>query len=394
MLSDRPLAFVIGDMDLVRPLGLAGIRSVVLAPSGASVRYSRFTCAVLDWADPVKQPDELVETLARFGASQSQPPVLFYEGDGDALLVSRYRERLARTFRFVAAEPALVEDLLDKGRFQILAERLHLPVPQTRRLSPDQGAALENVNLDFPLIVKPLTRCAEGWMPIAGSAKALQLNRPEELRALWQRMAAAGVDAVAQELVPGPETCIESYHTYVDDQGEIVGEFTGRKIRTYPVEYGQSTALVITDCPEVATLGRELTRRLSLRGVAKFDFKRGPDGKLRLLEINPRFNLWHHPGALAGVNLPALVYGDLAGLPRPCVPRARSGVRWCRLQDDRRAAREWHVPLHKWLPWALACEAKSAVAWDDPMPLVRRLLRQVSWLRSGSSSIPITMRRA
>ena len=55
-------------------------------------------------------------------------------------------------------------------------------------------------------------------------------------------------------------------------------------------------------------LGRTLVQRLGLRGVAKFDFKRAADGRLFLLEVNPRFNLWHHPGALAGVNLPALVF--------------------------------------------------------------------------------------
>ena len=44
---------------------------------------------------------------------------------------------------------------------------------------------------------------------------------------------------------------------------------------------------------------------LGLRGVAKLDFKRTAAGELVLLEVNPRFNLWHLPGAVAGVNLPA-----------------------------------------------------------------------------------------
>ena len=64
-----------------------------------------------------------------------------------------------------------------------------------------------------------------------------------------------------------------------------------------------------------------IVERLALTGVAKLDFKRDPQGNLRLLEINPRFNLWHHAGAIAGVNIPALVYADLAGLPRPPVIR-------------------------------------------------------------------------
>jgi len=135
---------------------------------------------------------------------------------------------------------------------------------------------------------------------------------------------ALGQDVLAQELVPGPETRIESYHVYVDRSGTIAGEFTGRKIRTLPATCGHSTALEISDAADVRAEGRALAEKLDLRGVAKFDFKRGPDGRLHLLEINPRFNLWHHLGAAAGVNLPAMVYADLTGLPRP---RAENGAR-------------------------------------------------------------------
>ena len=152
-----------------------------------------------------------------------------------------------------------------------------------------------------------------------------------------------------------------------------MAEFTGRKIRTYPLEYGYSTSLVITDATDVAELGRDLVKRLNLRGVAKFDFKRGPGGKLRLLEVNPRFNLWHYLGAVAGVNLPALVYADLVGQLRPRISEARPGVRWCHIQKDLMAARTSGVRLSTWLSWILRCEAKYEFAWDDPLPFVYML---------------------
>jgi len=140
----------------------------------------------------------------------------------------------------------------------------------------------------------------------------------------------------------------------------------------------------------VTALGRELVRRLGLRGVAKLDFKRAPDGQLYLLEVNPRFTLWHHLGARAGVNIPALVYADLAGLPRGRVLQARAGVRWCKPWDDVAAARAAGVPFLRWLPWALGCEAKRVVAWDDPMPFVRAVLwRGMSRVfRSGAVTHP------
>jgi D-aspartate ligase len=375
-----PLACVIGTMDLVRPLGLGGSRCAVVARPGDATCYSRFTATVLPWADPWSEPERLLEILLRFGASQPERPVLFYEGDWDLLLISRQRDRLRRVFRFVVPEADLVEDLVDKARFLALAERLGLPTPRARLL-PARDAAASDLDLPFPVVAKPVIRQWETWRPLAGDAKAVEVRTAEELRGLAARLGAAGVDVLAQELIPGPETAVESYHVYVDARGQVAGEFTGRKLRTHPAAYGYSTALEITDRPDVYALGREVVRRMGLRGVAKLDFKRAPDGSLHLLEINPRFTLWHHPGAVAGVNVPALVYRDLLGLPRGPVPRARRGVRWCYHHYDARAAMEQGVPLRRWFPWALRCEAKSVLSLDDPMPMlggsVARLSRRL-----------------
>jgi D-aspartate ligase len=367
-----PLACVIGEVDLVRALGLAGIRSAVVAPPGNPARWSRTVEAVLGWSDPWREPEALVERLVAFGTKQPSPPVLYYDGDWDLLLVSRHRERLGTAFRFTVAAADLVEDLVDKARFQGLAERLGLPVPAGVRLRADD-AFPATTGLSFPVVAKPLTRQHATWKPLV-KAKAFPVQDPAGLRALWERLRERGVDVLVQEAVPGPESRIESYHVYVDADGGIAGEFTGRKLRTHPPGYGYSTALTITRSDDVAALGRDVAARLGLRGVAKLDFKRAPDGRLHLLEVNPRFNLWHHPGALAGVNLPALVYCDLAGLPRPAATLTADGIRWCSLAHDWQAARANGIGLGRWAAWAIACEGKSGFAWDDPLPLARAAL--------------------
>jgi predicted ATP-grasp superfamily ATP-dependent carboligase len=377
-------ACVLGDIDLVRALGLAGIRSDVVAPPGSLARFSRHTRTALPWYDPSEQAGELVEALVRHGEAQPAPPVLFYEEDSSLLLVSRYRQRLGSVFRFVVPAAELVEQLVDKARFQDLAARLGLPVPEARVLQPANEPPPSKLDLRFPLVLKPMARLSAGWETAVGPGKAIRADSVNDLTALWPRLAAANSTVLAQELIPGPETRVESYHTYVDEQGQVVAEFTGCKIRTAPPSFGHSTAVEITDTPDVAALGRKLARQLGLRGVAKFDFKRGPDGSLYLLEVNARFTLWHHAGAVAGVNVPALVYGDLVGWPRPSVPRARAGVRWCRPWKDIVAAHTSGMSSFTWLPWALRCEAKAAIAWDDPLPLLAAgLWRSTAWLRRG-----------
>jgi predicted ATP-grasp superfamily ATP-dependent carboligase len=365
----RVPACVMGDIDLVHALGLGGISSVVVAPPGAPARYSRFTRRVLPWRDPWEHPEQAVEQLVRYGVTQARPPVLFYQDDGSQLLVSRNREQLGRVFRFVIPDATLVEDLVDKARFQALAARLGLPVPPARTLAP--ATEPPPTDLFYPVLVKPLTRRPRSWDPVAKGGKAIRFDTAAALRDAWPRLAASGLTLLAQTEVAGTERRIESYHVYVDTGGTTVAAFTGRKIRTYPAAFGDSTALEITDQPDVAAIGAEIVGRMDLRGVAKLDFKRDAGGRLHLLEVNARFTLWNHPGALAGVNIPRLVYGDLTGEPRPSLPRVLPGVRWCRMWADRPAAREQGIPFFRWLPWALGSEAKRAIAWHDPMPLVR-----------------------
>ena len=369
-------ACVMGDMDLLRPLALAEIPCAVVSRPGVPSLYSRYALSRLAWDDYSGDTERLLDALVGFGTAQPEPPVLFYQEDGQTLLISRHRERLAKAFRFVVADTDLVEDLLDKARFQTLAARHELPVPTARRFDP---AKIEpaHLGLRFPLILKPLTRL-DRWNDALGSRKALCAENLETLRALWPQLSALGLELLAQEFVHGSEARIESYHCYVDQQGRIAGEFTGRKIRTYPLRFGHTTALEITDAADVRGQGRNIVERLSLSGVAKLDFKRDMQGNLRLLEINPRFTLWHHPGALAGVNIPALVYADLTGSPRPAPARLKAGLRWCRPWKDFPAAREAGEPLLAWARWTIGCQAKSTLSFDDPLPFLRATLYRLA----------------
>jgi len=365
-----PLALVMGDVDLVRALGLAGIPVAFFGPPDGSARFSRHVRAVLPWVDHWRRQDELVAALMAFGRSQREAPVLYPQTDAALLLASRHRDELGTAFRLLLAAPELIEQLVDKGRFEELARRVDLPVPRAERLRPQPGQAPPVLDLAFPLIVKPVVR-GDAWAAIGAGAKAMRVGGPEEWAGIWPRLADVRSEFVVQELVPGPETAIESYHAYVDGGGAIAGEFTGRKIRTFPPRYGYSTAVEVVDLPDVAALGREVLHRVGMRGVAKADFKRDERGRLHLLEINPRFNLWHHPAAVAGVNLPALMHADLTGRVRPPGQRATRRVAWCTPLWDLRTAHAAGVSPLSWLRWARGCEAMSGLSRDDPLPFIR-----------------------
>jgi predicted ATP-grasp superfamily ATP-dependent carboligase len=181
-------------------------------------------------------------------------------------------------------------------------------------------------------------------------------------------------DFLLQEAIEGGEECIESYHAYVRPGGQVMGEFAGRKLRTSPRRYGFSTCVEITDREDVLALGRSILEKIGFSGVVKIDFKREPStGRLHLLELNPRFNLWHHPGAVAGVSLPALVYQDCVepGSARPA-GRAKAGVRWMSAREDYRAMREYRaageLSFARWLGQLLTVTVNEGFLFRDPLP--------------------------
>jgi D-aspartate ligase len=369
-----PLAVVIGSdcIEVVRSLALAGVRCGVIAPRLDAARFSRHARRIFDWewGEPVERHGEqLLERFLEFGARQPSRPVLFFCDEQSVVFTSRNRTRLAPYFRFAIPSAELIEDVSDKARFTELSRRRSLPVPTTRVIeSSAELLGVDNGSLDYPVIVKPTLR-DDVWQGME-EAKAIRIDTAAEFRLLANRFAGSGLVFLVQQFVEGPESAIESYHVYVDGDGRVRGEFTGRKIRTLPAEYGDSTALESTSESDVRDLGRRLVESLGIRGVAKFDFKRSTARELYLLEINPRFSLWHHLGARIGVNLPALVYSDLTGRPvRTSSPAQPSRATWVH-PKDLVAARRAGVPVAQWVSWAARCKAKAFWAWDDPLPLV------------------------
>src|SRR3954465_6821616 len=255
-------AVLVGDDDMVRALGLAGLSCLLVALPDNAARWSRFVPGLLD----VRRAD-LADALVAYAERRPEPPVLFLQDDAALLFADRHRDRLARAFRLSLPPRPLLADLLDKPRFQALAGRLDLPVPRAVAVNgmvPEEQLA----RLRTPLLVKPARR-DDAWLASTGGAKALAVAA----RAAWERMypklARLGGDLLVQEQVPGGEEHIESYHAYVAADGETLGEFTGRKLRRWPTAFGGSSALVTTDAPDLRALGRDIVARLGLRGALK-----------------------------------------------------------------------------------------------------------------------------
>ena len=361
---------LLGGLNIVRALGLAGIPVLIAtqdrrAPSTAS-RYCKGVLAL----PPLAERDAVVETLVQTAARHGARLPLFYDNDDRLALVQDCRTALAPHFTFLLNEPALADALLEKSRFQGLAERTGLPVP--RRIEWQDVAAEAG-----PVLVKPKTRTAWDNSSVrlqllggAGKARVFANGQAARADALVAQLAAK---LQFQEYIPGGDDTIWSFHGFAAPGGEVLASFVGRKIRTYPALTGDSAYLRLARDESLDALGRDIAARLGLAGIFKMDFKRSSEtGRFTLLEINTRFNLWHYLGAVNGVNLPEIAYHYLTEKKIPQKTSFSVRYRWLSLREDWRAQREGQVSLPRWLlSLAYVPKVYDIFAWSDPLPLVR-----------------------
>jgi predicted ATP-grasp superfamily ATP-dependent carboligase len=374
--------FVIGDLNLVRCLGLEGVPFYGVSSSRERwIFHSRGCIKGFRLASPSADVHKAFESLKAIVDEVGTGHALYYSNDGHLTLMSEYYDEIAKLFTVNLPPRTLIEASLDKKRFFHLCRERELPIAPTI----EAGEDLHPDRIRFPVVLKPLTRV--NWFKsgvirhlVGAKSKVVSARTPEDYRKLADAFAAEELEYVVQQHIPGPESNVVSFHTYLDAAGKPLGWFTGRKIRTTPNQYGRSSFLRLTRHPELVELGLDICGRLGIVGPVKLDFKiDADDGRIYLLEFNPRYNLWHRLGAAAGVNLPLLAWrhyrGELENT-RP-VTDYRTDIRWANLKDDLAAFREMRragrMSLFGWLASLRGRLVLQTAALNDPLPALWEL---------------------
>lgn len=371
-------AVLLGGLNVTRALGLGGVPVIVASTQADHPAFASRYCAARLLLPPLADRGALLEALVRAGRRLSDDAgerlPLFYSNDDWQRLVQDYRAELAPYYALLLNEPELAHAVIEKDRFQALAAAHGLPIPRTLAWEELEG-------FGHPVLVKPRTKFNWDASPVHAQLFALSGKA-----AVFPNGRALAADPAArllreqlliQEYIAGDDRHIWSFHGFCDETGRLLDWFIGRKIRTYPALTGTSTFLELAHDDEVAALGRRIASQLGLKGVFKIDLKRDAiAGRVRLLEINARYNLWHYLGAANGVNLTRTAYDYLLHGARPSAPGCyRSARRWIYLRYDWRAYRELaargELGLWGWLASLagapLVCQL---FAWSDPLPFL------------------------
>lgn len=321
----------VNGLGLVRALAARGIPVAVITTKGYDIaQRSRWVSAhhaILDLDD---QPDRLLVLLEQQASAWSGWAV-FPTNDGAVAALAQHWDRLSRTYRLVAPSPEIAPDLLDKARMLDVARAVGVDVPHC------YGPAIESTaagrDLRFPVVVKPVI----GYRFFArfGCKLFVAADHDELLRCI-ARLAEAGLAGQIFDLIPGPDSEIYAYCTYVDAHGDASGGLTIRKLRQSPPFFGVARAAEIApDHPQLRDATVAILRRMGFRGMAAAEFKRDArDGSFRFFEVNGRSVIYNGLLRRGGLDLAALAWADYVDAqPAIAQPRGWHGV-WVNLHAD------------------------------------------------------------
>ena len=305
---------------VVRSLGRAGYQCHVTSTTGRSLAgASRFAVEDAALPDPLNAPEAFGEAVEGLVAER-QIELLLPITDASLLALLPLRERMAHA-RLPWPPLEVVQAVADKPRVMEAARQCGIAVPRQVVLpAPPGPSVLDDMRLEFPLVVKPSRSVVEvDHRRSKVGVKAVQ-DRGELARALAE-LPLAAYPVLLQQRITGPGIGV----FLLVWQGRTRAVFSHRRLREKPPSGGVSVYCEsITAVPELVGKSVALLEAFGWSGVAMVEYKRdAASGTPYLMEINGRF--W---GSLqlavdAGVDFPRL----LAELALGQDPGASSGYR-------------------------------------------------------------------
>jgi predicted ATP-grasp superfamily ATP-dependent carboligase len=305
------------------------------ADPGAPGRSSRFFRRIYRVPDSRDEPQALYQRLLTLKTEFPDRPVIFPTRDFDVLFLHRYREELSSIFRIPQGAGSAVPSLLDKLETARLAERAGVDSPRTVLCCSRKDLEKETGRLRFPVVLKP--RSAHEWRQggvwqKVGARKAILAETAKRLVAEFEGVIGITGAVLVQEFVPGGDDALVTFGCCMGAKGELLGYFTGRKLRQDPPQFGTGCSVELIDIPEIVAPSVHLLETVGYQGPAEIEYKLDRrDGRFWLIEVNPRLWDQHELGCRAGVNISLIAYSDAVGASMaPQVPNYRmaKNARW------------------------------------------------------------------
>lgn len=368
-------------LSIARSFGRRGINVIGVSSSRTSATYSRFWEFILE--PQTESEYERIKFFINLGEKLKSRTVILPTFDPNVLFLSRNREALKKYFLFILPPHELLRSITSKLDFIDTAKRHKIALPSS--IAVKNQADLKNVPLDFfPCVLKPESQHSflteEATKSGIFGKKAIPVKNESELSMLYDRVRDFEPNVTIQKMIVGPDENHLDYHALIDNDGRVLGEFVGRKLRLTPPHFGMGCYVISEKSELVVNEGRRILRSLNYKGMANINFKKDErDGQLYFLELNPRFSFWTGLDVACGVDFPYYYYKTCLGERITINAEYPIGKSWLYFYYDFKGMRvkikDGSLTWYQWILSVIKNDVGAIFALDDPLPGIILLLR-------------------
>jgi D-aspartate ligase len=375
MVGDQMEAVVFGlsetGLGVIRSLGQKGIKVIGIDFRKDIGWYSRYVNPI-KCPHPLEEEKKFIEWIhLNFSGNDQKLPV-FFTSDDFLISFSRNRAVLSDYFLFNMVDHLLLEHITNKYSQFLIASKATIDLPSTWLINKPSDLEKIPKNINFPVFIKG--KDVNTWRKvISGSIKGFLVNNFQELSERVYGILNKNVPVILQEVIEGPDTNHYKYCSYTTSDGKFLAEFTLQKIRQNPIHFGVGCVVESVDKPELIEIGRKLFSAIGYTGIGSVEFKLdNRDGKLKLIEINPRYWQQNYLSTACDMNFPYLNYMDLLNeYPKP-VHYFIKGIKWVnRYMDFDSFTKYYKEGVLTYRDWRKSVSGKKVhhdFTWDDPLP--------------------------
>jgi D-aspartate ligase len=361
---------------LLRSLGRMGVPMYAVHPDArAPSALSRYCRHTHPWDVGRSATEDSVSFLAEVSQTLPARPILIPTEDISALFVEDNAEALRDHFVLPGQPAGLARALSSKREMSELCKRHGVPTPEAHFPTSREDVEKFIATAAFPVVVKLVETPvfdADDLLRV-GAGKAITQDASELLEVYDRIQVGAYGDVLLQEYIPGGPESVWMFNGYFDANSDCLISFTGRKLRQYPPDTGQTSLGLCVWNETVADMTRTFLKEIGYRGIVDLGYRYDErDGKYKMLDINPRlgaaFRLFV---ATNGLDVPRALYLDLTGQPvPPATPQ--EGRKWLVENYDlvscATLGRERRLTFRQWLRSLKDVEEAAWFARDDLRP--------------------------
>jgi D-aspartate ligase len=277
--------------------------------------------------DPDTEAARWVDFMIDLSGRMGGKPVLIASADVFVSAIAAHAGRLGA--HYVLSPGVPLHGLLATKETQYeLAAKHGMPMPRTKFVKSAEDLVAFANSAQFPCLLKPIHfREWQGFPsghPLS-HAKVSIAQTPAQLLDIWQLASAINPNVIAQEIIQGPDTSKRVYLACYDGSNRRIATAMFRELRCNPMGFGPATVTEPVVDPETDEVCDEFLRSVGYSGICEIEMKRDSrDGRVKLIEVNPRLTGGGDAAPYAGVDLCWLNYLDLIGkTPAPIAPNGR-----------------------------------------------------------------------